>query len=193
MKKLICLLILVMMVSGGGKNSVNSESEEAINKLKKEGYDLRERIDENRAFGDLDFGDDVETVNKKMKAVVAIGIDVHNSGEDIWTGLIIGENEFVISPKFYQGKLYAIDFHSLQYDDSYRSKVKPSWEAIVKVISDSYGPADIVEEIKSQPSTFKLTHIWNCGKKKISIGLSYQQARCLIEDLVVIKEIETKK
>lgn len=183
------------------KNNKNSQKQEPFDmekiseeadKVLKEGYEYIKLQEQNKAFGNLMFGDDEDTVIRKLEEdnnieVVRSSKIPHfdEGGKFQHAKFKIGKVWFVINPEYYQNRLHKVVIWTPGRDYDY---AKRGYEILVELISSPYGPADYTSDAG---------HSWYCGKKQISIAIAKSGSTygvgCVITDTSITKEIEEKE
>lgn len=175
----ILLILFIPIFIGGISDGVTDDILDEVRKVIKDGYDSIKLEDQNRAYGELMFGDSLEAVVAKLKKDGSLEVTYPSYDGGVVAGFNIGETEFTLSPEFYNGKLYKVVLNGLLYDSSYCYRcAERDFYTLVKVITEKYGPPDVVggESVA-----------WRCGRKFIFVGVFGRRLRatCWIVDKIV--------
>ena len=173
----ILLILFIPIFIGGIPDGVTDDMLDEARKVIKDGYDSIKLEDQNRAYGELMFGDSLEAVVAKLKKDGSLEVTYPSYDGGVVAGFNIGETEVTLSPEFYNGKLYKVVLKGLSYNSSYCYRcAERDFYTLVKVITEKYGPPDVVvgENVK-----------WQCGRKYIYVGLGKLRATCWIVDKIV--------
>jgi len=155
------------------------------NEVIKEVSDELKLQEQNKAFGDLMFGDSFQTVVSKLQNDSSLQVTYPSSDGGVSAKFKVGETTIFLNPDFYQGGLYKVELNGMIYDSPYyTSSARRDYEILVKLVQEKYGAPDKI--------SYKST-IWVCGKKTIMVYLRSITATCWIYDNSIEDQIRQKE
>lgn len=179
----------------GGRLGVSKEQSTNENKIDPE------LSEQNKAFGKLKFGDSPPMVLQKLREDENLSVNYFHDGTYNVT-FKVGDDKFFMEPEFYQEKLYQVVIRTRRFDywgssffagGEYSGTIESGWKSLIKLISNSYGPASSTQDVWLPPLKATWTHVWYLNKKRILIFLGPESATCLIADVEMEQKAEKEK